>query len=99
MPRVDTSYTFHLRVDSGLFKDNESTTEAKTNSGPCVHPLLFESPLFACKEQAQCPPKIFYNKIFIYITENSNYILRKNPETPKNSSFYLMPSSKQKNKN
>ncbi len=55
MQRVDTSYTYNLEIDSSIFKDVESKTEAKTNRQPRVHPLLVESPLFACKEHALSP--------------------------------------------
>ncbi len=47
------SYTSHLRVNSGVFKDNESETEAKTNNEPRVCPLFIGNPLFVCKEHAQ----------------------------------------------
>ncbi len=42
-------------VNFWVFKDDESESEAKTNSGPRVYPLLVESPHFACVEHAQCP--------------------------------------------
>ncbi len=53
--RVDSSYTYHLRVNSMGFKDDASKTEAKTEDGPRVHPLFVRSPLFTCKEHAQHP--------------------------------------------
>ncbi len=49
MQRTDLSYPYHLSV----FKDDESKTEAKINSGPRVSPSLVGSLLFACKEHAQ----------------------------------------------
>ncbi len=50
MQRADASYLpQYFGVDSKLFKDDESETEAKTNSGHRAYPLL------ACTEHAQCP--------------------------------------------
>ncbi len=49
MPRANTSDPYHLGVDSKVFEDDESETEAKTNSGLCVRLLSVRSPLFACK--------------------------------------------------
>ncbi len=42
-------------VDSWVFNDDESESEAKTNSGPHVCLFLVKSPHFACVEHAQCP--------------------------------------------
>ncbi len=50
MPRVDSGYPCNFRINSRLFKDDESETEAKTNSGHRVCLLL------ACTEHAQHPP-------------------------------------------
>ncbi len=55
MPRVDFGYPHNFIVDSWVFKDEESESEAKTNSGPRACPLLVESPHFTCVEHAQCP--------------------------------------------
>ncbi len=56
MPRADSSYPHnYFMVDSWVFKDDESESEAKTNSGPRVCPLLVESSHFRCAEHAQCP--------------------------------------------
>ncbi len=52
MQRTDPN---NFRVDSVVFKDDESKTEAKTNSGHQVHLLLFRSPFVACTEHAQSP--------------------------------------------
>ncbi len=50
IPRVDSGYPHNFMVDSWVFKDDESESEA-----PRVCPLLVESPHFACVEHAQCP--------------------------------------------
>ncbi len=42
-------------VNSWAFKDDESKSEAKTNSRSGVCPLLVEDPHLACVEHAQCP--------------------------------------------
>ncbi len=55
MPRADSGYPHNFMVNSWVFKDDESKSEAKTNSGPRVCPLLVEGPHFACVEHAQCP--------------------------------------------
>ncbi len=55
MPRVDSGYPHNFMVNSWVFKDDESKSEVKTNSGPQVCPLLVKSPHFACVEHAQCP--------------------------------------------
>ncbi len=55
IPRADSSYSHNFMVGSWVFKDDESESEAKINSGPRVCPLLVESPHFACVEHAQCP--------------------------------------------
>ncbi len=55
MPRADSGYPHNFMVNSWVFTDDESESEAKTNSGPRVCPLLVESPHFACVEHAQCP--------------------------------------------
>ncbi len=54
MPRADSDYHHDFMVNSWVFKDDESESEAKTNSGPRMCPLLVESPHFACLEHAQC---------------------------------------------
>ncbi len=54
VPRVDSGYPHNFMVDSWVFKDDESESEAKTNRGSRVCPLLVESPHFACVEYAQC---------------------------------------------
>ncbi len=51
MPRMKAHYPYHLGVDSGVFKDDEFKTEAKTNSRP------IGSPLFACEEHARNLPE------------------------------------------
>ncbi len=58
-----TGHTFYAKsgrkhpplfgVNSGVLKDDESETKAKTNSGQQVHPLLVRNPLLACTEYAQ----------------------------------------------
>ncbi len=55
MLRADSGYPHIFMVNSWVFKDDESKSEAKTNSGPRVCPLLVEGPHFACVEHAQCP--------------------------------------------
>ncbi len=52
MPRADAGYAHNFWVDSGFFKDDESKTEAKTNSGHGVCPLLVRSPPFGCTDHA-----------------------------------------------
>ncbi len=47
-------------ANSWVFKDEESESEAKTNSEPRVCPLLVEGPPFACVEHAQCPLLVEY---------------------------------------
>ncbi len=65
MPRADVDYLHNVKLakeatlaianssppncGSEVFKDDESKTEAKTNSGHQVRPLLVGSPLFTCK--------------------------------------------------
>ncbi len=49
MQRVEVSYTFHLTVDSMVFKDDKSETEAKTNSAPHVCALFIGDRLIECK--------------------------------------------------
>ncbi len=61
IPRADSGYPHIIMVDSWVFKGDESKSEAKTNSGPRVCPLLVESPHFACVEHAQCP-------LFLYLS-------------------------------
>ncbi len=55
MPRADSGYSHNFMVKSLVFKDDESESEAKTNSGPRACLFLFEGPHFACVEHAQCP--------------------------------------------
>ncbi len=55
MRRVDTGYHYNFRVNSKVFKDDKSKTEAKTNSGCRVCLLLVKSPPLACREHAQSP--------------------------------------------
>ncbi len=55
MPRVDSGNPHILMVNSWVFKDEESESEAKTNSGPRVCLLLVEGLHFACVEHAQFP--------------------------------------------
>ncbi len=55
MFRVGASYPHIFGVNSDIFKDEESETEAKTNSGHRVDLLLVGSPLFACKNHIQNP--------------------------------------------
>ncbi len=45
----------NFRANSGVFKDNEFKTDAKTNSGHRVRLLLVGSPLLACTEHTQSP--------------------------------------------
>ncbi len=54
MPRADSGYFHNFMVKSWVFKDDESKSEAKTNSVPWVCPFLVEGPHFACAEHAQC---------------------------------------------
>ncbi len=53
--RADSGYPHNFMVDSWVFKDGESESVAKTNSGPRVCPLLVKSLHFACVEHAQFP--------------------------------------------
>ncbi len=53
-------------VNSWVYKDDESESEAKTNSGPRVCPLLVEGPHFICVEHAQCP--LFAHRVSTYIS-------------------------------
>ncbi len=46
--------SINFMVNSWVFKDDESESEAKTNGGPRMCPLLVEGPHFACVEHAQC---------------------------------------------
>ncbi len=55
MPRADSGYLHKFGVNSWGFKDDESETEVKTNSGHRVCPLLFGSSLYACTEHGQRP--------------------------------------------
>ncbi len=55
MPETDAGYPKNFGVDFEVFKDDESKTEAKTNSGHRVCPLLVRSLLLACTEHAQSP--------------------------------------------
>ncbi len=48
MRREDTGYSHYFGVNSEVFKDNDSETEAKTNSGHRVRPLSVRGPLFTC---------------------------------------------------
>ncbi len=50
MPRADLGYPHNFRVKSWAFKDDESESDAKTNSGPRVCPLLVKGPHFAWVE-------------------------------------------------
>ncbi len=45
MPRVDACCPYHAGVNSVVFKDDESETEAKTNSGPFVSAVRQKSTL------------------------------------------------------
>ncbi len=54
MPRAVSGYSHNFMVNSWVFKDDESESEVKTNSGPRVCLLLVESPHFARVEHAQC---------------------------------------------
>ncbi len=54
MPRADSGYPHNFMFNSWVFKDDESESEAKTNSGPRVCLLLVEGPHFASVEPAQC---------------------------------------------
>ncbi len=49
MPRADSGYPYNFEVNSWVFKDDESKTEAKTNSG---HRVCL---LSVCTVHAQCP--------------------------------------------
>ncbi len=53
MPRADSSYPDNFWVNSLVFEDDESNTEAKTNSRHWVCPLLVGSLVLACTELAQ----------------------------------------------
>ncbi len=54
-PKSDSGYPTNFMVNSWVFNDDESESEAKTNSRPRVCLLLVENPHFACVEHAQCP--------------------------------------------
>ncbi len=66
-PRADSSNAHNFRVNSWGFKDDESETEAKTNSGHRVHPLLVGSLLLACTEPAQRPLLALSGKYIWYV--------------------------------
>ncbi len=55
MPRADLGYPHNFMVNSYVFKEDESESEAKTNSRSRVCRLLVEGPHFACVEHAHCP--------------------------------------------
>ncbi len=55
MLRVDSGYSHNFGVNSWVFKDHRSETEAKTKSGHWVCPLLVRSLPLACTEHAQRP--------------------------------------------
>ncbi len=55
IPRADSGYPHNFMVNLWVFKNDESKSEAKTNNGPRVCPLLVENPHFACVEHAPCP--------------------------------------------
>ncbi len=42
MLRADSGYPHNFMVNSWVFRDDESESEVKTNSGPGVCPLLVE---------------------------------------------------------
>ncbi len=50
MPRADPGYPHNVMGKLWVFKVDESDSEAKTNSGPRVCPLLVEGRHFACVE-------------------------------------------------
>ncbi len=54
MPRVDSGYPHNFIVNSWVFKDDKSKSEAKLNSRPGVCPLLVEGLHFVCVEHAKC---------------------------------------------
>ncbi len=55
MSRENSDYLYNFGINSLVFKDDESKTEAKTNSGHRVCPLLVGSPILAYTEHAQRP--------------------------------------------
>ncbi len=73
MPRADASYPYHYRIDSMVFKDNESKTEVKTRSGHRVHPLLVGSLHSACKEHALSSLFAHYAHTHMYNVWHSSY--------------------------
>ncbi len=50
MLRADSGYPHNFMVNFWVFKDDQSESEVKTNSGPLVCVLLIEGPHFACVE-------------------------------------------------
>ncbi len=62
IPRADSGHPHNFMVDSWVFKDDESESEAETKSGPRVCPLLVESPHFTHTQIY-----ILYIYIYIYI--------------------------------
>ncbi len=60
---MEAGYPHNFRVDCGVFKDDESKTEAKTNNGHRVCLLFVRSLLLACTEHVQIP-------LFVYHEQN-----------------------------
>ncbi len=55
MPRVDSGYPHNFMIDSWVFEDDKSETDAKTNSRHRVCPLLVGSLLLAWRVNAKSP--------------------------------------------
>ncbi len=55
MPRVDSCYLHNFMVNFWVSKDDESESDAKTNSRHRVYLLLVGSPLLAWSVHAQSP--------------------------------------------
>ncbi len=72
MPWADSGYSHNFMANSWVFKDNESKSEAKTNSGPRVCPLLVEGPHFACAKYAQCPLLAHHVGVRTYTHKHKN---------------------------
>ncbi len=79
MQRADAGYTYNFRVNYVAFKDDESKTEAKTNSGHRVCPFLIRSSLLACTEHAQSPLFTHYVNTHSHTPKN-NFAIKNGPE-------------------
>ncbi len=65
MPRADLGYPHNFMVDSWIFKDDESETDAKTKNRHQVCPLL------AWRVHAQSPLLAHFIYIYIWVVLHS----------------------------